>query len=169
MSWLQIVLVTWAGVGVLAAPVVLCVVLKLSRESPESNFQPDSNPITWIPLAAMAIIVTALPVIVILLFMALVVGPVLGILSGLGWLKASKVGLRARLLDHGLEVLSEDGSVERFVAWPDVERVEEVFTPPVRAPHLILRDGGSVPLHMVTAEELTPMLERHDIPFERRQ
>ncbi len=164
MSWLHIVLITWVAVGLLGAPAF---VLLAARRAGLRRRDLELNPIAWIPYLAVWVLV-GLPLFVILLAVGFIGVPVYAVMTALGFWRVTRVGLRARFLDRGLLIYNQAGTVERVVEWSHVERAEEVFTPPLRSPHLVLQDGERVPLYMITAEELAPVLEEHGIPFDRR-
>ncbi len=170
MSWLHIALVTWLGVGLLGALVFILLLVKgagLRRR----DFV--LNPIVWIPFLALWIL-GGLPLLIILFAVVFIGGPVDAVMTRLGYGPGSRAGRRpaprpfTRFFDRGLMIYNPAGTVERVVEWSNVERVEEVFTPPVLCPHLVLRDGERVPLYMLAAEELVLVLDEHGIPFDRR-
>ncbi len=164
MSWLHIVLAAWVAVGLLAglAFIVLAVRVPGLRIS-----DVDPNPIAWL-LHLSVWILAGLPFVVLVLVMVLIVWPLRAAMSTLGLRKTPVVSYPVRILDQGLEVYDEEGALERFVEWPDVERVEDVFHPPLVYPRLVLRDGDLVALYDVDRGQLAPALEQHAIPFERR-
>ncbi len=164
MSWLNILLVTWVAVGLSAGLVVF---LPLSRASRKLGYELEHNPIAWVPFAA-ACVLAGPALLVMMLAVSLIGVPVFGVMSLFGIRRVVKAGHQARLLDQGLEIYNEEDTVGRFVEWLDVECAEMVFTPPLLCPHLILRDGERVWLHMVESDELAPVLEQHGIPFDRR-
>ncbi len=162
------VLVAWVLLALLAAAVIILFLIRARRQV---DFELERHPIAWIPLVAVCVLAVP-PLLLILLVLSVVlygvVVPICGVLSLLGFWRVHRTGPRARYLDRGLELYNQAGTLERLIEWPDIERVEEVYSPPVfHLPHLVLRDGERVPLYLVTSDELAPALERHGIPIER--
>ena len=93
--------------------------------------------------------------------------PVYAVLAALGFWRVRQIAPHVRYLDQGLELFNDSGTLERFVEWSQIERAEEISTPPLLSPQLILRDGERIPLYLVESDELAPVLERHGVPFDR--
>ncbi len=162
MSWLEIALFAWLLSGLLA----LVAGWWIASRATGGDFELERNPIAWIPfLLACAL---AGPLLLLVLLVVTVVGtPLYAVLAAFGFWRVKKTAPQARFLDHGMELFNETGTLERFIEWSDIERVEEAFTPPLVSPQLILRDGERIPLYLVDSGELASVLERHGIPFDR--
>ena len=166
MSWLSILLVTWFVVGLLAV-VVACGIASIAMR--QHGYQFERNPIAWIPLISVCLL-TALPLLVVGLVVLFVVVPVFALVSAFGVREYEKVGHQVRLLDQGLEITNEKGTIERLVEWESVERAEEVFRPPIMGcPRLVLKDGEHVWLDFVDVEQLALVLEQRGIAFDRER
>ncbi len=165
MSWLQIVLITWVGVGLLVS---LGFLLLAARANRPSGFELERNPIAWIPYLSICILFGP-PVVAILLAVLLVGVPLSAVMSRFEEPQVEEIGDQVRFLDQGLEIYNRQGVVERRIEWVDVERAEVIFSPPVMdCPRLMLRGGEGVWLFMVRPRELAPVLKQHGIPFDRR-
>ena len=149
----------WAVVGCLTAWVMA---RKAASAASSLGFEMEEHPIAWIPFI-LACLLVGPP----FLLVQVTLVPLIGLVSGLGFLSWARAGERVRISEEGLEIYNRARTVERQIPWEEIERAEMVFEAPFNLPHLYLRDGERLRLSFAPVDELAEALAERGVPFPR--